>query len=55
MADKQAEADFYMDQFLNDFSEISLGLGADVLDPEKVINAIKKIYAENNKTLIPFG
>ena len=55
MPDKQAEADFYMDQLLSDFSNVSLGLGADVLDPEKVISAIKKIYADNQKTLKPYS
>lgn len=55
MSDLQAQADFYMDQYLADFSEISLGLGADVTNPEKVIEAIKKVYAEKGKELKPFN
>ena len=55
MSDIQAEADFYMDQLLSDFSDVSLGLGADALDPEKVIAAVKKVYQEKGKELKPFS
>lgn len=52
--EKQSEADFYMDQFMNDFPGQSLGLGVDVMDPLKVITAIKDYYSANGKNLKPF-
>ncbi len=55
MSDKQEEADFYMDQFMGDFPGESLNLGVDVMDPEKVIAKVKKIYADKGKDLKPFG
>lgn len=52
---KQEEADFYMDQFMQDFPSETLNLGEDVLNPEKVIAKIKSVYASKGKELKPFS
>ena len=54
MSEKQEEADFYMDQFMNDFPGEYLNLGEDIMNPDVVISAITAFYANKGKALKPY-